>query len=81
MRKGVGLSFYRGATLPDPHEILVGSGNQNRFIRVASAAIVARPEMEALIRAAVEQSNAPRAKTGRSRTIVRSITAKQRPRR
>jgi hypothetical protein len=25
---GVGLSFYRGSTLPDPHKILLGSGNQ-----------------------------------------------------
>jgi hypothetical protein len=33
---GVGL-FYRGATLPDPHKMLLGSGNQNRFIRIESA--------------------------------------------
>jgi len=25
---GVGLSFYHGATLPDPHRLLPGSGNQ-----------------------------------------------------
>ena len=31
--KGLGLSFYHGATLPDPHRILQGSGNQNRFLR------------------------------------------------
>src|SRR5271156_1510944 len=31
---GVGLSFYHGATLPDPHKILLGSGSQNRFVRV-----------------------------------------------
>jgi hypothetical protein len=34
---GVGLSFYRGASLPDPKKILLGSGTQNRFIRVESA--------------------------------------------
>ena len=33
---GVGLAFYRGATLPDPHKILLGSGSQNRFIRLRS---------------------------------------------
>src|SRR4051812_11094232 len=32
--KGVGLSFYHGASLPDPHKILQGSGKQNRFIRL-----------------------------------------------
>ena len=25
---GVGLSFYHGATLPDPHRLLLGSGSQ-----------------------------------------------------
>ena len=36
--KGIGLSFYYGATLPDPAGILQGSGSQNRFIRLAGAA-------------------------------------------
>src|ERR1700679_1219988 len=36
--KGIGLSFYRGATLPDPHRILQGSGNQNRFVRLDGVA-------------------------------------------
>src|SRR4051794_33945426 len=29
---GVGLSFYHGATLRDPKQLLLGSGKQNRFI-------------------------------------------------
>src|SRR5450432_1080647 len=37
---GVGLSFYHGATLPDPHKLLQGSGSQNRFIRIESAAVL-----------------------------------------
>src|SRR4051794_33669806 len=32
--RGVSLSFYYGATLPDPDGILQGNGNQNRFIRL-----------------------------------------------
>src|SRR4029077_15254030 len=50
---GVGLSFYYGATLPDPQKILLGSGNQNRFIRLPSPVILAQPAVAALIRAAV----------------------------
>jgi hypothetical protein len=42
---GVGLSFYYGATLPDPHKLLLGSGSQNRFIRIEPAATLARPEV------------------------------------
>src|SRR5581483_506003 len=49
---GVGLSFYHGATLPDPHKVLLGSGRQNRFIRLDSAATLRRPEVDALITAA-----------------------------
>jgi hypothetical protein len=30
-RTGVGLSFYYGATLPDPRKLLLGGGSQNRF--------------------------------------------------
>ena len=79
--KGVGLSFYYGATLPDPGNILLGSGNQNRFIRLESAATLAKPEMEALLRAATAQAKSPLPTTGRRRTIVRSVAARQRPRR
>lgn len=78
---GVGLSFYRGATLPDPHRILLGSGTQNRFIRIASVETLARPEVEALIAAAVAQGNLPLPAGGRGKLIIRSISAKQRPRR
>src|SRR6202045_2659606 len=40
---GVGLSFYYGASLPDPLHLLLGSGSQNRFIRIESAATLAHP--------------------------------------
>jgi hypothetical protein len=78
---GVGLAFYRGASLPDPHNILLGSGVQNRFIRLESAEMLRRPEVDALIAAAVAQAKAPLAASGWGRLIIRSISAKQRPRR
>src|SRR5271155_5387449 len=56
---GVGLSFYHGATLPDPHKMLHGSGNQNRFIRIESAETLVRPEVEELIAAAIAQAKSP----------------------
>lgn len=79
--KGVGLSFYHGATLPDPHKILLGSGTQNRFIRLETAATLARPEVNALLRAAVAQAKSSLPATGGGALIIRSISAKQRPRR
>jgi hypothetical protein len=79
--KGVGLSFYYGSTLPDPHKILLGSGNQNRFIRLESASTLSRPEVEELLRAAIAQAKAPLPSAGRGQLIIRSVAAKQRPRR
>ncbi len=79
--KGVALSFYYGATLPDPDKLLQGSGNQNRFIRLESAATLAKPQVEALLRAAAAQAKNPLPQTGRGRLIIKSISAKQRPRR
>src|SRR6202162_1640195 len=79
--KGVGLCFYYGATLPDPHEILQGSGNRARFIRLESAAALANPAVEALLKAAVKQAKTPMPTAGKGRTISKSISAKQRPRR
>ena len=78
---GVRLAFYYGSTLPDPAGILLGSGNQNRFIRLAHARDLGKPEVEALIRAAIAQGKAPLPATGRGSLVIRSVSAKQRPRR
>ena len=77
----LGLCFLWGAKLPDPKKILRGSGNQTRSIRLESADVLARPEVEALISAAVAQAKAPMATSGRGKLIIRSVSAKQRPRR
>jgi len=79
--KGVGLCFIYGARLPDPHKILLGGGNQTRFIRLESAATLAKPEVEALLRTAVAQAKSPLPATGRGYTVIKSVSAKQRPRR
>jgi Domain of unknown function (DU1801) len=78
---GVGLAFYRGAALPDPHRILQGSGAQNRFIRVESADVLQTAEVEALIAAAIVQNTVPFPESGGGKLIIRSISAKQKPRR
>jgi len=79
--KGVALSFYYGSTLPDPQGILQGSGNQNRFIRLTSAATLAQPAVAKLIKAAIAQARTPLPASGRGRTIIKSVSARQRPRR
>jgi hypothetical protein len=52
---GVSLSFYYGATLPDPEGVLLGSGNQNRFVRLESAKTLSTPAIERLIAGALRR--------------------------
>jgi hypothetical protein len=78
---GVGLAFpYCGTKLPDPHKLLRGSGTSNRSIHLESAKILARPEVVELIDAAIALCK-PLPEKGRGQLIIRSISAKQRPRR
>lgn len=79
--KGVALSFYYGAALPDPRRLLLGTGKQNRYVRLDSAATLATPGVEALLRAAIAQAKTPLPTAGRAYTIIKSVSVKQRPRR
>jgi len=79
--KGLALSFYYGATLPDPDKLLLGSGKQNRYVRLESAATLREPAVEALIDAAIAHAKTPLPASGRGRTVIKSVSAKQRPRR
>jgi hypothetical protein len=67
---GIALSFCHGATLPDPQKLLLGSGTQNRFIRI-----------DELIAAAVAQAERPLLSSGRGELVIRSVSKKQKPRR
>jgi hypothetical protein len=78
---GVGLCFIQGAKLPDPERVLTGSGKQTRFIRLESAKVLARPEVDSLIAAAIAQSRTPLPAAGRGALIIKSVSAKKRPRR
>ncbi len=77
---GVGLSFYRGASVPDPEGLLQGEGKQNRFIRLSSAERLRVPGLVRLVHAAESIGKTPLPKTGNPPTIIKSVSAKQRPR-
>ena len=80
--KGLGLHFYWGAKLPDPHKLLQGGGSQNRFLRVPTPTTLSEPAVVALLNDAVAQARTPLpTTTTKGHTIVKSISAKQRPRR
>ena len=78
---GVGLCFIHGAKLHDPQRLLGGSGNQTRFLHLDSADTLSHPDVVALMAAAAAQAKTPMRPTGRGKLIIRSVSAKQRPRR
>jgi hypothetical protein len=78
--KRVSICFIQGKHLPDPNHLLVGDGNQVRFIRLdPQAAILDTPPLRALISEAIAFGETPF--TGTRQLVIRSISRKQRPRR
>jgi hypothetical protein len=78
----VNLGFNRGAELPDPASVLVGSGARIRHLRIRSASDLRAPALRALLRAAVVQGRALVPGEARSRpvsTIRRTTGSKRRP--
>lgn len=70
-----------GVALPDPHGLLEGSGSQGRSLRLESAAMLDRPETDALVAAAIAEGDTPLRRTGRGRVLIKSISGTKRPRR
>jgi hypothetical protein len=70
-----------GKALPDPHRLLRGSGTRVRNVRLESAKDVDTPAVRALIKEALARARVPIESGGRRRLVIRSISAKQRPRR
>lgn len=79
--KGVSLCFLQGAGLPDPQGLLRGSGRVVRNIRIETAATLDRPEVRELIQAALERTKTPMDPKTVHRLVIKSVSAKQRPRR
>ena len=75
----VTLFFLWGRTLSDPHHLLEGSGKQVRSVRLASPAQLDSAPVRALIRQAL--GAAPFATAPKLSTVIKSVSAAQRPRR
>ena len=80
--RGVGLCFLQaGPQLPDPKKLLQGSGKRVRHIRLESAAVLDRPAVKALMSHALKRAAVPFDPAAPGRLIIKSVSAKQRPRR
>jgi hypothetical protein len=77
----VTLFFLQGADLPDPDKLLRGKGTQARHIVLACPEDLDRPAVKQLMEFALARAKVPLARTPARRIIIKSISAKQRPRR
>ena len=75
----VTLCFLKGAKLRDPKKLLKGSGNIVRSMRLQSPADLDKPEIRDLVAQSVKMS--PKPFDGDGALIIKSVSAKQRPRR
>jgi hypothetical protein len=76
------LQAQKAATaLPDPEKRLQGSGNVVKHIRLASAATLDEPAIRTLMQEAAARAIVPLDPRNKYRLIIKSISAKQRPRR
>src|SRR5947199_6490630 len=82
MPRWVTLCFLQGASLSNPKKVLRGSGSTVRNVRLSGPAQLDDPEVERLVSAAIEAASPVFPQDGAEpRTIIKSISAKQRPRR
>ena len=81
MPEWVTVCFLKGAKLKDPKKLLRGSGNIVRNIRMAAAKDLEDPDVHGFVAAAIAAAAPPFAGSGPPRTVVKSVSAKQRPRR
>ncbi len=82
----VTLCFLQGAGLPDPARRLQGKGNVVRNLRLCEAGkadekVLDDPQVRELIDVALNRAKVPMPMGARRKLIIKSISAKQRPRR
>lgn len=80
--KWASLFFFKTLPLKDPKKLLKGAGSTTRHVVLKEgAATLADPGVAALIDQALEKAGQPFAKGGKGRVVIKSVSAKQRPRR
>jgi hypothetical protein len=80
--RGVNLCFLQhGAELPDPTGILRGSGKIVRNVSLSSPEDLARDDVVALMDAELALAVIPMEASEQGELVIKSISAKQRPRR
>ena len=75
------MFFLQAKGVPDPEGLLKGSGKVARHVVLESPGDLDVPSIVAMMEAALEVAKTPLPKTGKGRLVIKSVSAKQRPRR
>jgi hypothetical protein len=79
--KNVSLFFLQGAPLPDPKGLLQGEGSVVRYIRLEDEKTLDRSDVKAMMATALKMAKVPMDKKAQYKLVIKSVSAKQRPRR
>jgi hypothetical protein len=77
----VSLFFAKGVGLPDPHKRLQGSGNVVRHVVLTEISVLDDLQIRDLMQQALARSGASLQTGKRGPIVIKSISARQRPRR
>lgn len=77
----INLFFLKGASLTDPGKILKGSGNVVRSVVISGPKDLDQPVLKALITDTLKRAKVPIDSKAKRRMVIKSVSAKQRPRR
>ena len=75
------MFFLQGVGLEDPDRLLKGTGKIARHVVLPIPDLLDDPALAALMEHAVERAKVPFPLKGSHRLVIKSISAKQRPRR
>ncbi len=76
----VTLFFLQGAGIPDPQRRLQGEGRVVRHMRLEDFSVLDDPYVQGLMNLALHRAKVPLDPKNRRQLIIKSISAKQRPR-
>jgi hypothetical protein len=79
--KYANLFFLYGKGLPDPGKRLQGGGKQVRYVRMESATVLDEPEVQELIRGAMQRAKVPIDPKHKGKMTIRAEVKTHRPRR
>ena len=77
----INFFFLQGAKLPDPDGLLQGEGSVVRHIRLEDEKTLDRADVKAMMATAMKLANVPFDKKTEYKLVIKSVSAKQRPRR